>query len=246
VAPVSSRSAIGQPEGQPSDRLGCCAGFRLPETTRCADRLARRCRHDGGWSGEMDDTLHWRKRLKTKKQSHEMVVHIRHSDFKHRVPGGRNPHPQGGTHTGCPYDRRHREHGEVIIKEAEQVKEDIQQQVLTLSRWTPLGWNLKTIDYITQWVLQLPLRVPELMQKLLAHGRVLGAAGSLVMLTFLATVFYSLFGRNRVMRQINAAIQPVRHRIRSRSTPFLWPHCGWSRRRPSHCCCSQSIRLLTP
>jgi len=111
--------------------------------------------------------------------------------------------------------------GEVIIKEAEQVKEDIQQQVLTLSRWTPLGWNLKTIDYITQWVLQLPLRVPELMQKLLAHGRVLGAAGSLVMLTFLATVFYSLFGRNRVMRQINAAIQPVRHRIPQPLYPFF-------------------------
>ena len=111
--------------------------------------------------------------------------------------------------------------GEVIIKEAEQVKEDIQQQVLTLSRWTPLGWNLKTIDYITQWVLQLPLRVPELMQKLLTHGRVLGAAGSLVMLTFLATVFYSLFGRNRVMRQINAAIQPVRHRIPQPLYPFF-------------------------
>jgi len=93
--------------------------------------------------------------------------------------------------------------------------------VITLSRWTPLGWDLKTIDYITQWVLQLPLRVPELMQKLMTQGRVLGAAGSLVMLTFLATVFYSLFGRNRVMRQIQTAIQPVRHRIPEPLYPFF-------------------------
>jgi hypothetical protein len=86
--------------------------------------------------------------------------------------------------------------GEAIVKEAEQVKEDIQQQVITLSRWTPLGWNLKTIDYITQWVLQLPLRVPELMQKLMTQGRVLGAAGSLVMLTFLAITVTSLRPRS--------------------------------------------------
>ncbi|HSM90812.1 MAG TPA: hypothetical protein VLT56_12410, partial [Desulfobacterales bacterium] len=111
--------------------------------------------------------------------------------------------------------------GEALIKEAGQVKEDIQQQVITLSRWTPLGWNLKTIDYITQWALQLPLRVPELMQKLMTQGRVLGVAGSLVMLTFLAAVFYSLFGRNRVMRQIEAAIQPVRQRIPEPLYPFF-------------------------
>jgi len=111
--------------------------------------------------------------------------------------------------------------GEAIIKEAEQVKEDIQQQVSTLSRWTPLGWDLKTIDYISQWVLKLPLRVPELMQEVMVHGRVLGVVGSLVMLTFLATVFYSLFGRNRVMRRIEAAIQPVRHRIPEPLYPFF-------------------------
>jgi small-conductance mechanosensitive channel len=131
------------------------------------------------------------------------------------------PAPKAETETESPTIAVPEKMGEAIIKEAEQVKEDIQQQVLTLSRWTPLGWNLKTIDYITQWLLQLPLRVPELMQKLLAHGRVLGAAGSLVMLTFLATVFYSLFGRNRVMRQIEAAIQPVRHRIPQPLYPFF-------------------------
>ena len=111
--------------------------------------------------------------------------------------------------------------GEAIIKEAEQVKEDLQQQVITLSHWTPLGWDFKTIDYISQWVLKLPLRVPELMQEVMAHTRVLGVAGSLVMLTFLAAVFYSIFGRNRVTRRIESAIQPVRHRIPDPLYPFF-------------------------
>jgi small-conductance mechanosensitive channel len=126
-----------------------------------------------------------------------------------------NPEPEGPT-IAVPEKM-----GEAIIKEAEQVKEDIQQQVLTLSRWTPLGWNLKTIDYISQWALTLPLRVPELMQKVMVHGRILGVVGSLVMLTFLAAVFYSLFGRKRVMRQIEAAIHPVRHRIPEPLFPFF-------------------------
>src|SRR5512143_3104069 len=111
--------------------------------------------------------------------------------------------------------------GEAIAKEAEQVRQDLQKQVITLSRWTPLGWDFKTIDYISQWMLKLPLRVPELMQQVMVHGRVLGVAGSLVMLTFLTAVFYSIFGRHRVMRRIEAAIQPVRHRIPDPLYPFF-------------------------
>jgi small-conductance mechanosensitive channel len=111
--------------------------------------------------------------------------------------------------------------GETIIKEAGQVKHELQQQVITLSRWTPLGWDFNTIDYISQWVLQLPLRLPELIQGVMTHSRVLGVAGSLVMLTFLAAVFYSIFGRNRVMRRIEAALQPVRQRIPDPLYPFF-------------------------
>jgi len=34
--------------------LGCCAGFRLPGNHPLRRPAgARRCRHDGGWSGEM-------------------------------------------------------------------------------------------------------------------------------------------------------------------------------------------------
>jgi small-conductance mechanosensitive channel len=111
--------------------------------------------------------------------------------------------------------------GEAIIKEAEQVKEDIQQQVVVLARWTPLGWDLKTIDYLYTWLLSLPLRIPEFMQQVAVHSRVLGIVGSLVIFIFLAAVFYSLFGRNRVMQRIESAMQPIRNRIPEPLYPFF-------------------------
>jgi len=111
--------------------------------------------------------------------------------------------------------------GEALIKEAGQVKEDLQQQVFILARWTPFGWNLKTIDYLSKWLLSLPMRIPEFMQLVAAQSRVLGIAGSLVIFIFLAAVFYSLFGRNRVMHRIESILQPVRNRIPDPLYPFF-------------------------
>ena len=111
--------------------------------------------------------------------------------------------------------------GEALIKEAEQVKEDIQQQVFILARWTPLGWNLNTIDYLYKWLLSLPMRLPEFMDQVAVHSRVLGIVGSLVIFIFLAAVLYSLFGRTPVMQRIAAAIQPVRNRIPEPLYPFF-------------------------
>ena len=111
--------------------------------------------------------------------------------------------------------------GEAIIKEAEQVKEEIQQQVVILARWTPLGWNLKTIDYLYKWLLSLPMRLPEFMDQVAVHSRVLGIVGSLVIFIFLAAVLYSLFGRTPVMQRIASAIQPVRNRIPEPLYPFF-------------------------
>ncbi len=111
--------------------------------------------------------------------------------------------------------------GEAIIKEAEQVKEDIQKQVVILMRWTPLGWNFDTIDYLYTWTLTLPLRIPDFMRQVAAQGRILGIAGSVVILIFLAAVFYSLFVRKRVMQRIESAVEPVRRRIPEPLYPFF-------------------------
>jgi len=103
--------------------------------------------------------------------------------------------------------------GKAIVKEAAEVKEEIQKQARTLFLRSKLGWDLQTIDYLYTWLFELPLRAPELIQQVLAQGRVLGLAGSLLVLTFVAAVLYSLMGRARVMRRIEAALEPVRHRI---------------------------------
>ncbi len=111
--------------------------------------------------------------------------------------------------------------GKAIVKEAAGVKEEIQKQARTLFLRSNLGWDLKTIDYLSEWLLELPLRAPELIQQVLAQGRVLGLAGSLVVLTFVAAVLYSLIGRASVMRRIEAALGPIHHRIPAAVYPFV-------------------------
>ncbi|MCU0591246.1 MAG: mechanosensitive ion channel [Desulfobacterales bacterium] len=111
--------------------------------------------------------------------------------------------------------------GKAIVKEAAGVKEEIQKQARTLFLRSNLGWDLETIDYLYTWLLELPLRAPELFQQVMAQGRVLGLAGSLVVLTFVAAVLYSLMGRVRVMRRIEVVLGPVRHRIPDAVYPFF-------------------------
>ena len=111
--------------------------------------------------------------------------------------------------------------GEAIVKEAGKVREDIQQRVVILSRWTPLGWNLDTIDYMYTWGLSLPMRTPEFLRQLAVQSRILGIAGSLVIVIFMSAVFYSFFGRRRVMQRIDSVIQPFRTRIPEPLYPFF-------------------------
>jgi small-conductance mechanosensitive channel len=111
--------------------------------------------------------------------------------------------------------------GKAIAREAAEVSAEFQNQARTLVLRTNLGWDLETIDYLCSWLFELPLRTPELIPQLLAQGRVLGLVGSLVVLTFVAAVLYSLMGRARVMRRIETAIGPVRHRIPDAVYPFV-------------------------
>ena len=112
------------------------------------------------------------------------------------------------------------EMGDAIAKEATEVKEEIEQQARSLFTRTYLGWDLDTIDYLSEWALSLPLRVPELMRAVAEHSRLLGVAGSLVVLTFITAVLYSLIGQNRVMRRVAAALEPVRARFPGNVYPF--------------------------
>ena len=110
--------------------------------------------------------------------------------------------------------------GQAIAKEAAEVKEEIEHQARSLFTRTYLGWDIDTLDYLSMWALNLPLRVPELMRTLAEHSRLLGLAGSLVVLTFVVAVLYSLFGQGRVMRRVEAALEPVRRRFPGKAYPF--------------------------
>jgi small-conductance mechanosensitive channel len=111
--------------------------------------------------------------------------------------------------------------GETITREAAEVKLELQKQAASLFVRSPLGWDFQTIDYLVAWILALPLRVPELMREVAAHGRLLGIAGSILITTFLAAVIYSLFGRQRVMRRIAALAEPYGRRLPPGVPPVL-------------------------
>ena len=75
-----------------------------------------------------------------------------------------------------------------IVEEAARVKEEFKQQARSLFERRPLGWNLETIAYLSQWFFSLPQKIPDFSKKLVEHGRTLGVAGSLLVLIFLTAI----------------------------------------------------------
>ncbi len=110
---------------------------------------------------------------------------------------------------------------DVLFKEISQVADDLKMQFQILLKWTPLEWDLDTIEFMYKWALALPLRLPELIAEARAQSRALGIAGSLVMLVFIAAVLYSLIGTSRVMRRVEAALGPEHPRIPEGLYPYF-------------------------
>lgn len=98
--------------------------------------------------------------------------------------------------------------GETIMKEAVKVKEDFKQQAQSLFERRPLGWNLDTIHYLYKGLLSLPLKIPTVTKYILKQSRVLGAAGSLLVLLFIGAILYSLLGQKWVFQWVEKTIRP--------------------------------------
>jgi small-conductance mechanosensitive channel len=111
--------------------------------------------------------------------------------------------------------------GDTMAKEATRVKEDIERQARSLFERKPLGWNWNTIDYLYKWILGLPLKIPQIVKHIFEQGRVLGFVGSLIMLTFIVAVLYSLLGQDRVLARIEAGVQPLKARMPEVSYPYF-------------------------
>ena len=107
-------------------------------------------------------------------------------------------------------------------QEAAQVKKDLTHQAQSLFQHTPLGWDMKTLDYAIQQAAMLPARVPQLISHILEQSRTLGAAGSAIIFVFFVAVGYSLIGRKRVLVKSEALARPLIERLPEEFRPYLY------------------------
>ncbi|MCD6586237.1 MAG: hypothetical protein J7K96_10785, partial [Desulfobacteraceae bacterium] len=104
---------------------------------------------------------------------------------------------------------------------AEQVTDDLRNQARSLFEYTPLGWDINTLDYLYEQALSLPAKLPQFISEVLEQSRVLGFAGSVVVLVFLIAVIYSLIGRKRVLLKAEQTAKPLFEKLPEELYPFL-------------------------
>ncbi|MDJ0721762.1 MAG: mechanosensitive ion channel [Desulfobacterales bacterium] len=113
------------------------------------------------------------------------------------------------------------EMGEAMLRQATEVREDLTREARSLFEREPLGWDLRTLTTIYRWALDFPKHIAALVAMVIEHSRVLGVAGSLVMLIFIVAVLYSLIGQRRVLRRIERGMEPYRDNIPETVFPFV-------------------------
>jgi small-conductance mechanosensitive channel len=111
--------------------------------------------------------------------------------------------------------------GDAMLRQASEVRDDLTEQARSLFVREPLGWDLDTLNTIYDWALNFPTQIPALIAMLIQHSRVLGVVGSLIMLVFIAAVFYSLIGQRKVLRHAARRLEPFRDKIPEKVYPFV-------------------------
>lgn len=95
------------------------------------------------------------------------------------------------------------------------------EQARPLFQREPMGFDLGTIDRLREWVLRLPLEIPDLIEHVKEQGRLLGFVGSALMLGFLVAVFYSLFGQKKVLSRLEKGAEPLRSYMPAGFYPYF-------------------------
>lgn len=111
--------------------------------------------------------------------------------------------------------------GDAMLKQATEVREDLSRQARSLFKREPLGWDLDTLNDIYRWALDLPTHIATLIRMVIHNSRVLGVAGSLIMVVFIVAALYSLIGQRRVLRRIERGVEPYRAKIPLKVYPFV-------------------------
>lgn len=107
-------------------------------------------------------------------------------------------------------------------REAAQVSEDLKGQAVSLFARTPLGWDTDTLGYAYRQAVSLPGKAPGFVEMVLEQSRVLGFAGSMIMLIFLVAVLYSLIGRKRVLDKTRRVADPLFARLPEELQPYFF------------------------
>ena len=111
--------------------------------------------------------------------------------------------------------------GDAMIRKAGRVKEELQKQAESLFQREPLGWDLDTLGYLYESILSLPLKIPVFTRHILEQGRVLGFAGSLIILTFIVAIFYSLIGHKKVLERVEIRVRPFVEKLPEKMHPYI-------------------------
>ena len=98
---------------------------------------------------------------------------------------------------------------------------EVGQQARSFLKRKPLGFDLGTIDRLKDWAVRLPMEIPDLVANVMEQSRLLGFVGSVIMLAFLAAVFYSLFGQKKVLERLENALEPMRSYIPEAVHPYF-------------------------
>ncbi|MBI5552416.1 MAG: mechanosensitive ion channel [Desulfobacterales bacterium] len=115
------------------------------------------------------------------------------------------------------------EMGDAMSRQAGVVKKQITKQARSLFKREKLGFSWDTVTFLNMWLLKLPLRFPEWMDKVAEQGRLLGIVGSLLVLSFLAVLIASLIGKKRLMARIQQKIIPIQNKIPKSIYPYILP-----------------------
>jgi small-conductance mechanosensitive channel len=130
--------------------------------------------------------------------------------------------PSGEMEKGQPTITISEEMGDAMAREAIRVKEHLKRSARSMFEREPLGWGWQTIDYLYKWTVTLPLQIPAFMKAVMEQSRVLGFVGSIIMLTFLVAVFYSLFGRRKILARIEKAMETLSVKLPQGVYPFFF------------------------
>lgn len=109
----------------------------------------------------------------------------------------------------------------VMIREASRVREEFKEQARSLFAREPLDWDRTTLQYLYQWIVTVPGMIPEIVQRIHEQSRILGIAGSLLVITFIFVLLYSVLIQKRLMQRIENRITPFQHKMPKRVYPLF-------------------------